>query len=89
MSDSVRRAKRALDRDAREAAWAKEQDIDGHAIDVDHSYGKFFRSRPGSADWKPSCSCGWVSSQWCYGEQDAWARAAWHLRKILREAREA
>lgn len=45
------------------------------ATHVNQSYqdmGKFFRSRPGSADYRAACSCGWVGSTWYYkSETDA------------------
>lgn len=53
--------------------------VPGHAVTAEKDYGKSFRSRPGSADWKAQCECGWVSSGWHYGEDDALASAERHL----------
>ena len=53
----------------------------GHALTVEKDYGKSFRSHTGSADWKLTCSCGWVYSRWCYGPGDATGPANRHIAK--------
>lgn len=54
--------------------------VPGHEVGAHRSYDKSFRSRPGSADFKAYCSCGWESSGWHYGATDALASALRHIR---------
>ena len=55
-----------------------------HKIDATKDWNKAFRSRPGSADWRAVCSCGWQSSAYYYGEDLALAGAERHLRRHRR-----
>lgn len=84
-----------VDRDSPEQEWryreaARRQQVE-MAREEHHDrsykdYGKSFRSRPGSADWRARCSCGWEGKVWYYGKSAA--RAGWdrHLTKVMREA---
>lgn len=50
-------------------------------------YGKSFRSRPGSADWRAGCSCGWQSSGYYYGRSEAEKAFTRHLMTFGRAER--
>jgi len=68
------------------ALFVRNADVPGHTITTGMDWGKAFRSRPGSADYKAYCTCGWESSGWHYGEMEAFASAERHVRAALKEA---
>jgi hypothetical protein len=70
----------------REQKWAQEhrEHDKQHQLEVEFDYNKSFNSRPGSDDWLAKCSCGWTSSKYYYGSDEAWAGAGRHLRKVMR-----
>jgi hypothetical protein len=69
---------------ARDLAFVRAHESDAHRVTADKDWGKSFRSRPGSADYKAHCTCGWTSSRWYYDEEQAVAGAARHLREANR-----
>jgi hypothetical protein len=71
-----------LDRRRRNADIVRNAQVVGHAVIAEQDWGKSFRSRPGSADWKAHCECGWSSSAWHYGETEALASALPHIKKM-------
>lgn len=71
---------RYLKRRRKAAEFVRTANVPGHAVHADMSYGKAFASRPGSADWKAHCECGWSSSAWQYGEMESLASAERHIK---------
>lgn len=71
---------RYLQRRRAAADFVRNAQIPGHVVTAEQDWGKAFRSRPGSDDWKARCSCGWESSAYQHGETEALASAARHLR---------
>ena len=55
-----------------------------HKLDAEKDWSKAFRSRPGSADWRATCSCGWQSSGYYYSEGQALEGAVRHLKRAAR-----
>lgn len=73
---------RYLKRRRAEARFVRESKLEGHSVVAKQDMGKFFRSRPGSANWKAHCDCGWTSSTYHYGETEALASAARHIKGV-------
>lgn len=78
MTDTVYRY---VARHKAQADYARSADIPGHQVTATMDYRKMFASRPGSADWRASCSCGWEPKTYYYGEFEAMAACGRHLRK--------
>jgi hypothetical protein len=68
-----------------QAQFARETDVPGHNVDTGRDMDKFFRSRPGSADHRAWCSCGWAPKITYYGEMEALAACGRHLKAVLRQ----
>lgn len=77
---------RYLTRRRAAAEFVENSRVPGHEVTARIHYDKAFASRPGSADWKAHCSCGWSSSGWHYGEMESLASAARHIRAAAEEA---
>lgn len=76
---------RYLKRRLAAAEYVRASRVPGHEVTAEMDWGKAFRSRPGSADWKAHCSCGWSSSEYQYGEMEALASAERHVRTAAKE----
>lgn len=57
-----------------------------HTITIERDWSKAFRSRPGSADFRVSCSCGWTYSGFAYGPKDGEEIGARHIRRARKSS---
>lgn len=80
----VDKVDRYVKRHQDQAKFAREADVEGHQVAAALDHRKFFASRPGSADWQASCTCGWCPKTYYYGEMEAMAAAGRHLKAVLR-----
>lgn len=69
-------------RHRQQAEFARTAEVPGHHVAAAKDWGKAFASRPGSADWRASCTCGWEPKTTYYGEIEAMAAAGRHLQKV-------
>ena len=74
-----------VQRHRKQAEFARTAQVEGHSVSAGMDWAKAFASRPGSADWKASCTCGWGPKTHYYGDTEALAACGRHLQDVIRK----
>lgn len=80
---------RYVARHREQADYARTAQVPGHRVLAEQDWARTFASRPGSDDWRASCSCGWAPRAYYHGETEALAACGRHLKSAEKASGEA